>query len=301
MNISYDYYRVFYYTAKCRSITRAAAVLMNNQPNITRAIKNLENQLGCVLFTRSRQGVRLTPEGERLFEHVRIAFEQLEAAEEELAMGRGLRRGTVSIGASEVALHCLLLPVLKQYRRLYPEIRIRVSNHSTPQALSALREGLVDVAVVTTPADIRAPLAGTDIKSFREVPVGGAAFAHLAGRELTLEELAQYPLIGLGGHTKTCEFYSALFLRHGLVYSPGVEAATADQILPLVRNDLGIGFVPEEFLRGTENDGAVNVLRLDEPVPARSVCLVKREGEALSPAARRLEEMIKDSAEIRRS
>ena len=64
MNISYDYYRVFYYVAKYRSITQAAAALMNNQPNLTRIIKNLEGELGCSLFVRSRQGVPLTPEGE---------------------------------------------------------------------------------------------------------------------------------------------------------------------------------------------------------------------------------------------
>ena len=56
MNISYDSYRVFYYVAKYHSFTQAAVVLMNNQPNVTRTIKNLEQALGCKLFIRSSRG-----------------------------------------------------------------------------------------------------------------------------------------------------------------------------------------------------------------------------------------------------
>lgn len=297
MNISYDYYRIFYYTAKYRSITQAAAVLMNNQPNVTRTIKNLENELGCILFTRSRQGVQLTPEGEKLFEHIRIAFEHIEAGEEELALNRTLQSGTVSIGASEVALHCLLLPILKEYRQLYPGIRIRVSNHSTPQAVSALKNGLVDIAVVTTPVDIPQSLKCTVIKNFSEVAVCGTAFSQYAGKEMRLSEIAELPVICLGEQTKTYAFYSDLFLKHGLQFSPSVEAATADQILPLVRNNLGIGFVPKAFLEQSNAGEAVTVLNLKEPIPQRSICLVKRIGFSLSIAAKKLEEMIKANKE----
>ena len=290
MNISYDYYRVFYYVAKCRSITQAAALLLNNQPNVTRTIKSLESELGCTLFVRSRQGVWLTPEGEKLFEHVRIAFEHIEAGEEELALEKSLQRGTIYIGASEVALHCLLLPILKEYRKRYPGIHIRVSNHSTPQAM---KNGLVDIAVVTTPVTIPKSLTSTAIMQFQEMAVCGSAFSFLEERELSLEELAGFPLICLGEHTKTYEFYSELFLQQGIAFLPSVEAATADQILPLVRNDLGIGFVPESFLEQPGGTDAVYPLKLKSPIPPRTVCFVKRTGFALSIAARKLEEMIK--------
>lgn len=297
MNISYDYYRIFYYVAKCRSITQAAAVLLNNQPNITRTIKNLENELGCTLFVRSRQGVQLTPEGEKLFEHIRIAVEHIEAGEEELELEKTLQRGTVSIGASEVALHCLLLPILKEFRQRYPEIHIRVSNHSTPQAVSALRDGLVDIAVVTSPADIPQALNSTGIKSFHEVAVCGSAFSHLTDRELSLSDLAALPLICLGKQTKTYAFYSDLFFRQRLPFSPSIEAATADQILPLVRNDLGIGFVPEAFLDPSAIGHTIHLLKLKEPIPSRTICLVKRNGFPLNIAARKLETMIKAFSE----
>ena len=128
MFISYDYYRIFYCVARYRSFTKAAGALMSNQPNVTRAIKNLENELGCTLFVRSNKGVELTPEGKMLFEHIKVAFDHIQAGEEELALDRSLKKGVVSIGASEVALHCLLLPILKRFHETYPGIKIRVSN-----------------------------------------------------------------------------------------------------------------------------------------------------------------------------
>ena len=154
MYISYDHYRIFYYVAKYRSFTQAANVLMNNQPNITRAVKSLEGELGCKLFVRSNRGVSLTLEGEKLYEHISVAFQHIDAAEKELLLEKSLQSGSISIGASEVALHCLLLPVLKEFRKMYPGVKIRVSNHTTPQAISALKDGLVDFAVVTTHVDV---------------------------------------------------------------------------------------------------------------------------------------------------
>lgn len=151
MYISYDYYRIFYYVARYGSISKAASVLMNNQPNLTRTIKNLEGELGCPLFSRTNRGVKLTPEGKRLYEHIKIAFEQIEAGEAEIVDSKSLQNGSVYISASEVALHCCLLPIFKKYRALYPNIRLHVSNHSTPQAIEALKEGLVDFAIVSTP------------------------------------------------------------------------------------------------------------------------------------------------------
>ena len=74
MYANYDYYRIFYYVARYGGVSQAAKVLSADQPNLTRAVKNLESALGCPLFARSRRGMTLTPEGEKLYAHVRIAF-----------------------------------------------------------------------------------------------------------------------------------------------------------------------------------------------------------------------------------
>ena len=59
--ITFDYYRIFYFVAKYKSFTKAAEVLQNSQPNISRCMGNLEQELECKLFMRSNRGIILTP------------------------------------------------------------------------------------------------------------------------------------------------------------------------------------------------------------------------------------------------
>lgn len=291
MYISYDYYRVFYYVAKYGNITQAAKLMLNSQPNLTRTIKNLEAELGCALFSRSNQGMKLTPEGKRLYEHIKIAYEHIEMGEAEITDSRSLRSGSVYVAASEVALRCLLLPVLKKYRLRYPGIHIRISNHSTPQAIAALKDGTADIAVVTTPTVRSASLTEKIIRPVNEVAVYSPYFSSLANRRVSLSELTNFPLISLGEDTKSFEFYSGFFSAHGLAYRPDIEAFTADQILPMVAADLGVGFVPEEFLQSED----VNIIDLKEKIPERNIVLIKRKEQPLSVAAKELERLIEES------
>ena len=290
MYVSYDYYRIFYYVAKCGNITQAARILFNNQPNLTRAIKTLEGELGCPLFIRNNRGMKLTPEGERLFNRVKVAIENLEQGEEEIAESRNLKTGSVYVATSEVALHAVLLPALKQYRALYPEIRLKISNHSTPQAIDAIKNGLADMAVVTTPTIPSAATEEVTVKKFREVAICSDAYSELCGKKVSFAELLDYPLVALGTQTKSFELYSEFFAKIGLKYRPETEAATADQIIPMVKADLGIGFVPQDFLNGADG---INVIETEKPLPEREIRLIKRKDQPLGVAAKELERIIK--------
>ena len=288
MYISYDYYRIFYYVASCGSVSQAAAQLRNNQPNLTRAIKNLESELGCTLFQRTNRGMHLTPEGERLFEHIRIAIRQIERGEAELQELRALRRGSVTISASEIALRGILQPVLREFRCRHPEVTLKISNHTTPQAVEALKNGLADLAVVTTPLTPENGLTFRCLRTVRECAVC-AGFPELYGRPVTPEELLRYPIVSLGAQSTSYQLYSGFFAAHGLHFSPDIEAATADQILPLVEAGLGIGFVSEDFLHGATG---LHALALTSPLPAREICAVKRTEQPLSLAAQELERLL---------
>ena len=292
MNITYDYYRIFYYVAKYQSFTLAANALYSSQPNITRSIKRLEFDLGCTLFIRSNKGVELTPEGEKLYSHIKVAFEHIQAGEEELLLEKTLQSGLISISVTEIALHCLMLPVLKDFHKTYPGIRIKISNHSTPQALNSLKVGLSDIAIVTSPVDVSRPLKVIPLKPIKEVAVCSLYFSELAGKKLTLEELTNYPLISLEKQTKSYEFYSNYFVKYGLTFNPEIEAATTDQVLPMVKNDLGIGFVPMEFIENDIDKNNLLVLDIKEKIPQRNICLVTNTERPSSIVTRELEKNI---------
>ncbi len=288
MNVNFEYYKIFYYVAKYQNFTKAAQALENSQPNITRAMNCLEQQLNCTLFVRTNRGAQLTPEGEKLFTYVSVAMSQLLAAEEELADSTGLLHGSVSIGASETALNIYLLDRLKNFHMEYPGIRIKIYNHSTPEAIHAVKSGKIDFAVVTTPVEAEAPLKQVLLEPFQEILVGGKTFTALGSQRLSLAELEKYPLICLGRETMTYHFYQQLFLKYGLELMPDTEVATTDQILPLVKSELGLAFLPESMAEDAIRRREIVPIDLQETIPKRNICMVYDSRHPLSAAAKKL-------------
>lgn len=291
MNINYDHYKIFYTVAKYKSFTRAAEATLCNQPNLTRTVKNLEKQLGCVLFERTNKGVQLTEDGKTLYEHLSVAFEHIQTAEKAVGAKHSMEHGVVSIGATEIALRCCLLPILSHYHQLYPNIRIRILNISTPQALKMIDNNLVDLAIVTTPMDNTPHRSTTTLSTFREVPICSKQFN--ITDQMSFAELSNYPIISLGSGTSTFDFYCAEFSKHACIFSPDIEAATADQIVPLVKHGLGIGFVPEQF---TEEENDIRVIPLTELLPTRKIVLVQKKAYSLPLPAKELVDLIKSTA-----
>ncbi len=294
MTINYDYYRIFYVVAQCRSFTRAAEVLQNNQPNITRCMKNLEQELGCKLFHRSNKGITLTPEGQRFYRRVAAAVEQLQLGEEEIRRDGSLESGSLSISASEAALHMILLDKLSAFRARYPGVHLRITNETTPQAIERLRSGESDFAVITAPLLTGRSLQQTELLRFAEIPVCGPAYSEMAAHGCTLAELARCPLVCLGEGTSTYTFYQSFFNAHGQPFRVDVEAATMDQILPMVEHGLGIGFYPAKLAAPRIGRGELFCIPLELPVPERAISLVEDAARPRSTAMKTMREMICD-------
>ena len=100
-----------------------------------------------------------------------------------------------------------------------------------------------------------------------------------------------YPIVSLAEGTSSHDFYSDLFLRHDLPLSPDVEVGTIDQVLPAVRCNLGVGFVPREMLVAVPELTGVYPLTLDEPIAPRSI-LFQQKNQSLSIAAKHLRQML---------
>ncbi len=294
MAANLEYYKVFYYVAKYKNMTRAAAALFSNQPNVTRVMNLLEAELNCRLITRSNRGITLTAEGERLYAHVANAFEQIRMGEEELEQVLQLNKGVVFIGSSETALHGYLLEHLGRFHKMHPDVRLKIYNYAVTEALKALSERKIDFAIIPLQKDRGSGFRDVILRSCQDVLVGGLQFKYLADRGVHLKELVRYPFVGLSQATVTFESYRQLFWEHGVAWEPDIEVATTDLILPMIRKNLGIGFLPYIFAKEAIRKGEVVQIPVKDRMPERNICLVTDPHRTLSVAAQGFLKMLEE-------
>lgn len=274
MSVNFDYYKVFYYVAKYENITLAAKALFLSQPTVSHYIKNLENELNCVLFLRSKKGVTLTPEAKLLYTHIKKACEHIFEAEEELSSYQSMENGLLRIGASEMTLHNFLLPYLEKFRMNYPSIKLKITNNTTPTSISMIKAGLLDFSIITSPIAPDKDILVIELTTFQDIVIAGKQYAHLQSTPVHLKELTSYPLICLEQNTTTRNYLEDFFLRHQLTLDADIELATSDLIVPMVAHNLGIGFVPEGFAQDKIKEEAIYQVPLIEKLPPRHICLV---------------------------
>lgn len=294
MDINFEYYKIFYYVAKYGNITKAAAALGSNQPNVTRIMKLLESQLNCRLFVREARGISLTEEGELLYSHVEIAYRHLLNAQEEISRPNSPGRGTVEIGVTDTALHLFLLSALHEFKREYPAIRIKIHNHTTLETVKYLVSGKLDFAVITTPFDVPKAFSCEKVLDFKEILAGGTEYRELCEAPLGLADLKNCPWVGLGRGSATYELYRNFFLEHKLDMELDMEVTTSDLMLPLLENNLGIGFVPEKLARPLLEKEKLVQIPINCELPGRSIKIVSDRGRGRSLAADTFYKYLKD-------
>ncbi|MGI5244962.1 LysR family transcriptional regulator [Dactylosporangium sp. CA-139066] len=166
---------------------RAAARLHMTQPPLSRAIKQLEADVGAVLLRRSPAGVELTPAGVALYAEARALLEQADQARARVAAAAGaatITIGTLADSAEQAGTH-----LAAAFRERHPGVEVHVRESDLTDPTTGLRAGLADVALTRAPFDE----SGLDVRVLRADPVGVVLRADdpLAGRPaLALADLA---------------------------------------------------------------------------------------------------------------
>ena len=134
--------------AETGSVTRAAEVLHLVQPAVSRQIKLLEDELGAPLFERTRQGMRLTDDGQILLEHSRRALSELERARAEIRPASGELRGLVTLGLSPSFAEPIGEALVTRLASEHPAVQLRLSIGYTRHLADWLDAADIDLAVI---------------------------------------------------------------------------------------------------------------------------------------------------------
>lgn len=288
-----EYIKVFYYVARCGSLSLAAGELAISQPAVSQSVRQLETQMGTRLFIRSAKGVRLTKEGELLYSYVSPGYEQIELGVKKLSLMKNLEMGEIRIGASDMTLRFYLLPYLEKFHEMCPKIRVIVTNAPTPETISFLTAGKIDFGVVSAPFEARS-LRTEAVREAEDIFVAGRRFIQFKNKTLDFKELEQLPLITLENNTSTRSYMDAFLKENGVRITPEFELATSDMIVQFALRNLGIGCVVRDFALPFLESGRLFELRFNKKIPERQFCIVTGGNETLSAAAAKLLELIRE-------
>ncbi|RUS42893.1 LysR family transcriptional regulator [Cohnella sp. AR92] len=288
---NYELYKVFYWAAKTGSLSQAAKALYITQPSVSHAIKQLEDSFGITLFYRTSKGVSLTREGSLLYSYIEQSQIFISLAEEKMAALKNLESGELRIGGSDSLFKHYLLPYLEEYHEKYPGIRLHLNHGTTPEVITFLKEGRIDLGVVRMPI-VDPQLEVRESIQLQDCFVAGARYEELRNRKLTLSELLEYPVILFSRNSRARMTITELFNSYGYKLKPEIEVGSVDLLIEFARRGLGISYVTREFVSQELEDGSLFEIQLDVEIPPSHLGTMIMRNMPLSVAATRFIEMI---------
>lgn len=254
--------KTFARIAEVGSFTRVATELGYTQSAVTMQVKQLERELGCVLFERLGRSVRLTPEGERLLP---VANRMLQAADEafRIAQKPGEVSGTLRIGVSDSLLVGVLAPVLSELSRTYPRVCASTHQQMPDEQFAMLRRNDIDVLLLLDERMERPEW----VKVFEvpaEVGFVAAATDPLARRtKVPLEEVLSRPLFLTERDVSYRTGLDERIWARGLEATPRVECGNTAFLAELVEGCGGVSFLPSCAVRAAVAAGRLAHVDVD--------------------------------------
>ncbi len=267
------------------SLRGAARALGMSQPALTHNIGELERELGAPLFERRARGMTTTPLGELVLRRARTITNEARHVLEDVQQYLGGDKGDVAVCLSIVA-HFALLPVaLPLFQQRFGNVHLQIVEGSFPAVESRLRDGSMDFYI--GPAPKPAPSREFAVeKLFDNTRRVFARRGHPLAAARSLRELGGASWITTGTTSDAEAEFSTLFVHNGLPPPRLVIKAESmlSALMTLMSSD-ALAMTLRQYDEFELTRSALQVINIQEPLPAPSIVIVRRAGLPLTPAA----------------
>jgi len=282
--------QAFLAVAETNSFSRAAERIFLTQPAISKRIAALEASLGTRLFDRIGRTIQLTPAGLALLTRSRAILRELDDVKRSIANLAGTIAGELSLATSHhIGLHRLPVP-LKQFHETYPGVRLDLRFMDSEKACRAVAQGEIELAIVTLPPVVSAPLQTMkiwddplDIVVSRTHPLAGVTPA-------SAKVLIDYPAILPGPGTYTREIILKALGPWREKITVGMATNYLEVLKMLAAIGLGWSALPRTMI-----DESLSVVQIRKMKLERSLGIVTHAARTLSNAAQAMIQAVQKS------
>ena len=240
------------------NLTEAAKALHTSQPGVSKAILELEEELGVDIFQRHGKRLRRVTEPGTLvlasIERILQELENLRRIGDEFSRQES---GTLSIAATHTQARYMLPAPVALLRRRFPDVRVALHQGNPEQVAQMLLDGSADLGLATESLDDHPDLITLPCYDWQHVMVVPAGHPLATGDEPTLQQLAREPLVSYHPSFTGRRRIDAAFAQRRLRPDVVLEAIDSDVIKTYVKLGLGVGIVAEMAMRDEPPDSAL--------------------------------------------
>lgn len=271
--------RYFVALTKTLNFTRAAEQCNVSQPALTRAIQQLEHELGGPLFHRERNNTHLSELGRMMQPYLEGVEASARAARDAARCASKLENVTLTLGAMCTIGPQLVADLIVRFQAAHPDVEVRVVDGEAQAMFKKLEQGEIHLSLVGVPEEL--PPEFHQVPVFREkfVIVLPPGHAWAQKNAIRVRDLDGMPYVS----RTHCEVFRAVaddFARHGVMPRRVFSSPRDDWVQKMIRAGLGFGFFPEHCV----TDPDLIVRPLIEPSYARTIYLATVRGRPHSPA-----------------
>lgn len=277
----------FIEVARQKSFSKAADIIHISQPSISKAIRELENELGVTLLYRNTKCVELTDNGEAILEQAQQIVSSFQNITGQLEEVSKLRTGKIHIGFPPITGVTVLAHMFGAFKKEYPNIHISLYEFGSKKIEAAIHEGLLDIGVICIPSEknemyemmslVRDPLRIVMYPEHRLAKRSEIDYA-----DLTDEWFILYSN-DFGLHDTIKERCRQAGFNLQVVF----ETSQRELMTQTVAAGLGIAFLPSKICQELDNKVLVSV-PMSDPELSLQLAIAWKKGRYLSHAARAL-------------
>lgn len=261
------------------------------QPAVSRSIKELEQELGVVLFERNKFGMTLTRAGEVFVRRAKSIQAEFARTFEEMEHLRGEDRGVITVGCSSATLMTIVPTVVRRFHVKYPNIRIRLLEGSLPMLESELRDGLVDLYYGAVVQGVVDPALLIELLFENERMIIGR-HGHPLRSATTLEELVGASWVttpmAIDSDSEVNSVFAAAELPPPRIV---MQASSAMNLAVIVATSDLLAPVPQQWNELIRATGLMERIPVQGVSKAPRICAVRRAKIPLTPAAEFLNDL----------
>jgi len=240
------------------NVSATAQALYTSQPGISKQVRMLEDELGLEVFSRSGKHLtHVTPAGQVILQIAGDILQQVESIRRVAQEFRDENRGELRIATTHTQARYALPPVIKRFTERFPDVSLQMHQGTPMQIAEMAAKGQVDFAIATEAMETFADLVMMPCYRWNRTVVVPEGHPLTKVKPLTLEAIAEYPLVtyvfGFTGRSKLDDAFTHAGLQPHVVFT----AADADVIKTYVRLGMGVGIIAHMAVSAEHDKGLV--------------------------------------------